>query len=733
MLRTRILAAATATLLALGMAAGGASPAIANPNESSSATVVVGAVTTIDDNGLTCDKVDGYSKPDGMNAGSGTYTASAPDAWGSVSWDGNVFSWTLNAGWDVDFCIKGGTKVVLIDTSAYAGNSYDFKTATGNGISHVGFDVVSYTAPSATPAATATPADCETETGSITFSVVTGIASYSLNGESFVPGTTSGPLAPGDYSVSATAATGYVLAGGSSPFTVTVGGPAEGECDEEPTIVVPAFTVVAESCPTGTSLVGGSIALDTKGGTISYVVTDSEGNVVETLTGLAPGTYTVTPTAVGENVELDLEGYSAEAVIAPFEGECSEPVIVVPAFTVVDETCVSGILLQGGSIMLDTKGGTISYIVTDADDNVVEDLTDLAPGTYTVTPSPVGDVELDLEGYSAQAVVDEFEGECGSVLPITDAFIAFTDPTCDDRQQLNVNGFVYDSELAELTIVEVEENGDYLVVFEAIGEDTQFFQDSEPVEGRTVEEGGKVLVFEGTLAGPNTELCEDEVVVVPPVTVVDDCFEQSYTITDVEGVTYTRTVNGLELPVSFGEGDSVTYEAAPFDTITVTATPDEGYLLAEGYEAFEYTYAFDEDCLPTAPVTTASVTWTQADCLGNPGSYTLTNEPGVIWTVDGVVVEGNTKYTAAIGSTPTIVASLAPASEEFPTGFGWSDEDQQTLWNLVFAAAEDCLPTLAITGASNALGGLGVIAILIMMAGTGLVVARRREAVRIQG
>ncbi|MDO8337294.1 MAG: hypothetical protein Q7T15_03460, partial [Microcella sp.] len=346
--------------------------------------------------------------------------------------------------------------------------------------------------------------------------------------------------------------------------------------------------------------------------------------------------------------------------------------------------------------------------------------------------------DTSLDGVSEDGTTRTFSGTLeaadpdgdGCVLPITDASIAFIDATCLDPQSLDEENFVFDSELAALDSV-MYDGLDYEVVFVTIGEDTQFFQTDEPVEGRTVSEDGTVLTFTGTLDGPNEELCPE--VIVPPIVVVDDCFEQSYTITDVEGVTYTRTVNGLELPVSFGEGDSVTYEATPFDTITVTATPDEGYLLAEGYEAFEYTYAFDEDCLPTAPVTTASVTWTQADCLGNPGSYTLTNEPGVIWTVDGVVVEGNTKYTAAIGSTPTIVASLEPASEEFPTGFGWSDEDQRTLWNLVFAAAEDCLPTLAITGASNALGGLGVIAILIMMAGTGLVVARRREAVRIQG
>ncbi|KRF33235.1 hypothetical protein, partial [Yonghaparkia sp. Soil809] len=154
-----------------------------------------------------------------------------------------------------------------------------------------------------------------------------------------------------------------------------------------------------------------------------------------------------------------------------------------------------------------------------------------------------GETELTFTG----TLAGPNEGdEC--VLPITDAFLSFIDPTCDAPQRLDPDNFTYDPELAALTIVEVEENGDFLVVFEALGEETQFFQSGEPVEGRTVEEGGKVLVFEGTLAGPNTELCEDEAVVVPPVVVVDDCFEQSYTITDVEGVTYTRTVNGLELP-----------------------------------------------------------------------------------------------------------------------------------------------------------------------------------------
>ncbi|MFP5290472.1 MAG: hypothetical protein ACLGH5_05715 [Actinomycetes bacterium] len=726
MLRTRILAAATAALLALGMAAGGASPAIAaNPNSSGGST----SQSELDN---PCDQY-GYTKIDSP-------TGSFSGDWGSMVWDGTGLTLTTNPGWTIDLCLKGGNEDNVFVDAATTG----FFNVTAGSISHIGWANPTFTPTQTTPDASSVPATCDVPTGTITFAVVTGIASYSLGGVDYAPGATTGPLPPGDYSISATATAGFVLAAGSSPFTETIGGPAEGECDEEPTIVIPAFTVVAESCPTGTSLVGGSIALDTKGGTISYVVTDSEANVVETLTGLAPGTYTVTPTAVGENVELNLDGYSADAVIAPFEGEClePEPEVVIPAFTVADETCVSGILLEGGSIALDTKGGTVSYVVTDADDNVIEDLTDLAPGTYTVTPSPVGDVELDLEGYSDQAVVDAFDGECGSVLPITDASLAFIDPTCDERQQLDPDDFVYDRELAELTIVEVEENGDYLVVFEAIGEDTQFFQDSEPVEGRTVSEDGTVLTFTGTLDGPNEELCPDDTVIVPPVTVVDTCLEQSYTITAVEGVSYSVSVNGDESEsVTFEEGEeTVTITADPFDEIVVTATASEGFLLPESYEPFEYTFAFDDECLPTGPLTFATVTFTQPDCLGNPGSYTLTNGLGVIWTVDGLTVAGNTKYTPPTGSTPSIEARLAGASSEYPLGFGWDSPEPRTLWNLSFAAPTGCvtttvtdLPTLALTGASNALGGLGVIAILIMMAGTGLVVARRREAANVQG
>ena len=541
MLRTRLLAAATATVLALGFAVGGASPALATPPPP---PPVPSGVTVLYDNGVTCNG-SGYTKPAALDnlpeGGSGSFTPVAPDNWGTLAWNASTktVTWTINAGWDVDICVKGGSvwPIAFIDTSAYTGVSYGHP----QGLSHLGYRIISRPALEATAAIDLTDPTCESD--------------QSLDEEGF------------DYTNS------------------------------------------------------------------SYVIVDD---------GSEDGTFEVVFTAD--------EGYE-------FEGGLAEVTFA------------------------DTLGG----------------------------PS-------DGE-------------EC--VLPITDAFLAFTEPTCLEPEALDEESFEFDSELAELTSVEVD-GLDYTVVFTAIGENTQFFQSSEEVEGRVVSEGGTVLTFTGTLDGPNTELCPQ--IVIPDPVIVDDCLTQSYTISSAEGVRWTRSVDGGDpVPVVFGDGQgSVTFDADPFQKVVITASADEGYTMPEQYGPFEYTFAFDEECLPTAPVTTASVSWTQPDCLGNPGSYRLTNEPGVIWTVDGVVVAGNTAYSAPAGSTPSIVASLEPASEEFPTGFGWSDPGQRTIWNLVFAAAADCLPTLALTGASNALGGLGIAAIVLIMAGTGLVLARRRDEARVQ-
>jgi len=83
------------------------------------------------------------------------------------------------------------------------------------------------------------------------------------------------------------------------------------------------------------------------------------------------------------------------------------------------------------------------------------------------------------------------------------------------------------------------------------------------------------------------------------------------------------------------------------------------------------------------------------------------------------------------------VASLEGPSDEFPGGFGWNDEDQQTEWNAVMevdpqSGGEECLldedelPTLAFTGANGLTTGLGIFAVIAMLVGMGFV-ARRHQ------
>ena len=858
MLRTRILAAATATLLALGMAAGGASPAIASDHSAA---------------GTPCDSI-GYEKPDSLNDLPNDAEGSATFDWGTITWDSPEVEVTVNDSYVVGICVKGGNTYptesgpLFSDDNVVDGTEIDWTYSHGFGLSHLGYKLYSaasasiafndatcstsqtlnvggfvatnatfgdpvYDGANYTVVATANsgayfpdgddvsldnttktfsgtlsppnPELCPVATASIDFTAPTCATGEQLNEDGFMVSNaelTSSEVVDGSYTVVFTATGDALFASGpgvsDDRTTLTFTGTLDPKNEQLCVVVEASFTLPPATCEVGEDWENPSIDADA-GVTWGEPEFDPETSTVS-ITFLATGANVFAIEVEGETTFVKTLKFTLD--VADRDPElCEAPTYDIPTdpatcelgesldeggisaenatFVVIDDGSESGTYEieftadEGYRFADDQQTLTVTgelagpnpklcleaiaaIAATDAncffDSMLDEDGFTAENSTYEITVYNAETREYEvvftaaygyrfdtsLSGVSEDGTTRTFSGTLaaadpdgdGCVLPITDASIAFIDATCLDPQSLDEGNFVFDSELASLDSV-MYDGLDYEVVFVAIGDDTQFFQDSEPVEGRTVSEDGKTLTFTGTLDGPNEELCLEAV--VPPVTVVDDCFAQSYTITDVEGVTYTRTVNGLELPVSFDESDTATYEAAPFDTITVTAAPDEGYLLAEGYEAFEYTYAFDEECLPTAPVTTASVTWTQADCLGNPGSYTLTNEPGVIWTVDGVVVEGNTKYTAAVGSTPTIVASLEPASEEFPTGFGWSDAEQQTLWNLVFEAAEDCLPTLALTGASNALGGLGVIAILIMMAGTGLVVARRREAVRIQG
>ena len=233
-----------------------------------------------------------------------------------------------------------------------------------------------------------------------------------------------------------------------------------------------------------------------------------------------------------------------------------------------------------------------------------------------------------------------------------------------------------------------------------------------------------------------TEECGGELgsVVVPLVTFVDRCEGvgpnalrfATFTVTDVDNVTYTYTINGGDpIPVDFDGKETVTITVAPLDTVEVTATPDEGFTLNDGYTPWKHTFNGAAFCPGTFPDTTAAAEITLGDCDGKSPVVTLTNEGGVIWTLNGKVVEGNKKHTLPWGSAIVLTAALEGPTDENPGGWTWNDADQQTLWTADGMSEEDCLSSLAFTGSSSATEWIGAAAALMMIAGMGFVIRRR--------
>lgn len=330
------------------------------------------------------------------------------------------------------------------------------------------------------------------------------------------------------------------------------------------------------------------------------------------------------------------------------------------------------------------------------------------------------------------------------MLPVTNAVLAFTDATCLAPQGLDVDGFVFDAELAALDDVTVEDNGDYTVVFTAIGANTTFDQSPDvDVEGREVSSDGKTLTFTGTLEGPNTELCE-QLPVVDPFEYTDTCLAASYTLYAVDGLTYWVTVNADEpFEVVFGENEvSKTFAANPGDYVLVTPVANPGYVLDPNQPApLDRTFntypdgcqltelanwpasatATDEVCTPFG-VTSGSITVQLS--IGpeenpNPVRYYLaygTDQQQELTATTTTMPAGSYVVTAVLTDPEDSLNDLGNEPASFPLTVGAADES-------------DCdLPTLAITGASNAVTGVGIGAVIIILAGLGFVL--RRQFVR---
>ncbi|QOD93723.1 hypothetical protein [Chryseoglobus sp. 28M-23] len=415
--RQRILAAATATVVALGMSLGGAGAAFADHN-GGGATVddlpTVTGVTLTDDNGLTCDGA-GYTKPDAMNAPSGTYSAD----WGSVSWNGASFTWTLNAQYDVDFCVKGSTLVAGVDTSAFAGTTYDFSAQTGHDISHTGFRIVSTPQPTpVTPSATATQYSCVDEAvagGYITVDLTVPGVTYSIEDESGNPvafdGTTgrTAALPAGDYTVAGVDAdSGDLYTATPLNQNVTINEFTE-DCTDLPTFPnwPASVTVTDEACVDYTVTDGAINVVFPEGSEenpnpIRYFI-DYEGEDEQELTQestvVPAGSYVVTAVVTDLNDSVNDSGTSAEFPVT-VEGVDAAACTDLPSYpnwpasvTVTDEQCVQFSVTDGAINVVFPEGSEenpnpIRYFIDyegEDEQELTQESTVVPAGSYVVT------------------------------------------------------------------------------------------------------------------------------------------------------------------------------------------------------------------------------------------------------------------------------------------------------------------------------------------------------------
>ncbi len=415
----------------------------------------------------------------------------------------------------------------------------------------------------------------------------------------------------------------------------------------------------------------------------------------------------------------------------------SEPTRVTPSASVEQISCVDEELV-GGVITVDLTKQGVTYTIEDSNgdpvafDAVTGKTGMLPPGTYTVFGVD-GDATdaFVVSNYEKDFTIDEFSEECGGdePTPVTPS-ASVEQISCVDEELV---GGVITVDLTKqgVTYTIEDSNGDP-VAFDAVtgktgmlppGTYTVFGVDADATDEFVVSNYEEDFTIDRF-----TDDCGGELggVVVPKVDKTDFCEGvgpnalrvATFTVTDVDNVTYQYKVNdGPAVDVDFDGQPSVTYTVKPLDKVEVLATPAEGFELPEGW-SWTHTFNGAAFCPGTFPTTVAAADITPADCDGNPVEVSLSNEGGVIWTLNGKVVAGNDTHTLPAGSAIVLTAAL----EE---DYTWNDADQQTLWTADGLSEEDCLSSLAFTGSSSATEWIGAAAALMMIAGMGFVIRRR--------
>ncbi len=660
MLRTRILAAATAALLTLGMSLGGAGAAFAHHQDGHTQGGGGGGGGTADS---PCNFEPGFESGTKYNIGEDVEVEGTMSFdWGTLTWSEYLLVFTANPGWTVDLCVKGGQQEpnsIVLDTGSV-------EIPRVQGISHFMWANPTFTAPVATAAISTTPRDCDTAT------------TWNLAGASITNATWGSPVISGStISITATATGAALFAAGdgvsgdrkSKTFTAAYE-EAGGENCVQPPVATASVSVEPRDCYVATSLV---------------INQGASSNVTWGDPVISGGTISITATATGDALfEEGLSGVSDDRTQRTFSAtyeeaggdDCVLPSIDVTA-SMTPLTCEpnTGSFTAGLFDPSDPNADKLTWTTTQGTVPSASANTVSGPGTVTVTVRVAND-------YLGDYAVNDASG-LGVVSTI----------------------MVGDVETALITF---------------------------------------------TFTFTEAQDCELDAVVVPAVTYSDECVGEGrdavqvaeFTVTRAENVSYTYTVNGGDpIEIVFPDGDeTVTIDVAALDEVVVTAVAASGFRLPDGYEPWSHSFIGAAFCLDTFPTTTASAEIVMPDCLGNAGTITLTNGLGVIWTLNGTVVAGNTTHSVPTGTVVDLQASLEGPSEEYPGGFGWTDPEQQTQWDAVMevnpsVGGEECLldeeelPTLALTGANGLTTWLGVFAVIAMLVGMGFVARRHQVTV----
>ena len=188
--------------------------------------------------------------------------------------------------------------------------------------------------------------------GSIMLAVSGGTAPYSYRWSNGATTQNLTALPPGTYSVTVTDAGGC-----SGAATATI---------MEPAALRLSLTNPRPSCFGGTT---GGVGVAVSGGTAPYAYLWSNGATTASLNGVAGGTYTVTVT-------------DANGCMATGSATITQSTQITALASKTDATCYDA---RNGTITLAVSGGTAPFAYLWSNGATTQNLSGLAPGTYTVT------------------------------------------------------------------------------------------------------------------------------------------------------------------------------------------------------------------------------------------------------------------------------------------------------------------------------------------------------------